>query len=421
LRFVHECNPTDQVLEKIKLDYVKQIESLKEQIANEQLEEFIRKYNQNESCDKQTKFLNIITSNKKNEIFIEVLYHLENSIKFQFEHEEKLSETIAELKSLNENNQFYDIIRILEEHENTLFVTLINSLYRPILGKQISSESILSNNKKDIIHQYELDSHVKDKKYKELQKKSIELYLEKFDQVLLKNCEDGDLFYQYRIQIFNNLLKDTKEKNSEEIEKTLASHLNQQIFSRLKKNNVLKYNIIDSNRLVTIPSTRVKTNFLSIKKLDYFFDKNGRFLIETAKKLNEYSVEVTLGEQKRIYDFSWHNSDQFDENYQMLNDLYTSCRIELFQKAIHEFNHNFTEKNLIEITKHFTYLFRLETLIRLNTKSQIDTIINFLKEFYSIIVDAMFPNTEDQLIISDFILALNSFVSLDDNKKNMKN
>ncbi|CAF4288377.1 unnamed protein product, partial [Rotaria sordida] len=27
----------------------------------------------------------------------------------------------------------------------------------------------------------------------------------------------------------------------------------------------------------------------------------------------------------------------------------------------------------------------------------------------------MFPNTEDQLIISDFILALNSFVSLDDN------
>ncbi|CAF3824772.1 unnamed protein product [Adineta steineri] len=411
LSFVHQSTTTDQVLEKIKIDYVKQIESLRKRIVDNQLEQFLKKYDQNESSDKQIKFLNIIMSDKRDELLLELVYHLETSITFEFEHEPKLSDTIIQLKTLDQEHEFDQLIIILKEHENALLINLVESLYKPILDKQISTESELLNKKKDIIHQYGLDLHQKH------EKKLIELYLAIFDKVLEENSGDGDLFYKKRIEKFNRLLGDIKDKNNETIEEILALHLNRQIFHQLKKSHFFKENIIDSNHSVIIPNNTEVKKIFSSKKLDYFFDKNGRFLTETAEKLNEYSVQVTLNNQEKVYNLSWNNSDEFDEKYQILNDLYASYRIKLFREAIENFKSNFTEtkflSNVKEITKHLTYLFRANTktaLIKLDTPGQIKRTIDFLKDFYSIIVDAMFPNKDDQVILSDFILALDCFL-----------
>ncbi|CAF3851123.1 unnamed protein product [Adineta steineri] len=405
LSFVHESTTTDQVLEKIKIDYLKQIESLRKDTADKQLEQFLNKYNQNESSDKQIKFLEIIISDKKDELLLELLYHLKSSVTFKFEHEQKLSDTIIQLKTLDQEHEFDQLIIILEEHENNLLINLVESLCKPISDKQKSTELELWNKKKNIIHQYGLDLHQKHKK------KLIELYLEIFDKVLEENSDDGDLFYKKRIEMFNLLLEDIKDKSNEEIEETLALHLNQQIFRRLEKSHIFEENIIDSNHSVIIPNNTGVKRIFSSKKFEYFFDKNGRFLTETAEKLNEYSVQVTLNNQEKVYNLSWNNSDEFDEKYQILNDLYASYRIKLFREAIENFKSNFTEtkflSNVIEITKHLTYLFRSNTKTAL-IKS--DTTIDFLKDFYSIVVDAMFPNKDDQVILSDFILALDCFL-----------
>ncbi|CAF3446708.1 unnamed protein product [Rotaria socialis] len=412
LRFAHNSITTDEVLDKMKRHYIEEIESFTKKRADEQLEEFFKKHAANENDDKQTKFLNLLNS-RNDKLLPELFYHLKTSIRFEFEHVQKLSDTINQLNSSNQNGQFDELIILLEEYETSLFVNLIESLYKPIFEKQSSCELKLSNRKKNIMHQYELNLQSQNKQYHQLQKKFIELSLEKFEKVF--NEDKDDLFYQNRIEIFDRLAKDIENKNNDETEQILGSQLNQRVFENLKANTLFEGNIIDSNRSVTIPDRRriKQKSIFNRKKLDYFFDERGRFSSELDNELKRCSVEVNVNNQKQVYDFSWTDADQFDEIYPMINHLYASHRIELFRKAIESFRKKITRENLIEIIKQSAYLFRSEGLIALKPESQISVIIKFIKDFHSIIVDAMFPDQEDQLILSDFLDALNFFETFD--------
>jgi len=412
LSFVHKSVTTDEVLGRIKCHYIEKIESFRKETADKQLEKFLTKHSTSNDDDKQTKLLNLFSSENVT-LLPELFYHLKTNVKFEFEHVKILSDKINQLKSLNENDLFDEIIMILEEYETSLFVNLIESFYKPIFEKQHSCELELVRKKKNIIHQYELRLQSQSKTYHKLEKKFIEFCLEKIDEFFNEN--NDDLFYEDRMKLFGQLEKQVQNKSNDEIEQIVCSELNQRIFEKLTSNTVFEGQIIDSNRSVTIPNRRIKQHqtFFNQKKLDDFFDEHGRFSSELAKELNRCSVQVKLNNQKQVYDFNWTDAVEFDEIFPMINQLYASRRIELFQEAIKGFRKKVTSENIIDIIKHATYLFRFEGLIELKTESQIGMIIQFIKELHSTIINVMFPNRKDQCILSDFCNALNFFETFD--------
>ncbi|CAF2062536.1 unnamed protein product, partial [Rotaria magnacalcarata] len=304
-------------------------------------------------------------------------------ITFESKHEDSLSRTIGVLLSSNKKGHFNDLITILEDKEYVLICSLLEPLYRKALDKQKLNERTLFNYKQDIINAYNINKDASDKKIHELQKTLIDLYLIKYDRILVDNT-DGDLFYLHRIEQFKKLSNEIKDKTNEQIENILAQCINREIFHRLttidehRKEFYFHKDVIDSIGSISIPDSQNTRKHLSRKNLDYFFDKNGVFLKEKAKQLNEYSVIVNLHDGAKIYDCSWSNPNEFQEKYQILIDLYSSYRIDLLREMIRRpLNEQNFQSNLIDIARQVTYLLRVKTedaLIELESNIQIEVI-----------------------------------------------
>ncbi|CAF4544190.1 unnamed protein product, partial [Rotaria magnacalcarata] len=327
-------------------------------------------------------FLTLIQE-KNDQLITAFLYYLKISITFESKHEDSLSRTIGVLLSSNKKGHFNDLITILEDKEYVLICSLLEPLYRKALDKQKLNERTLFNYKQDIINAYNINKDASDKKIHELQKTLIDLYLIKYDRILVDNT-DGDLFYLHRIEQFKKLSNEIKDKTNEQIENILAQCINREIFHRLttidehRKEFYFHKDVIDSIGSISIPDSQNTRKHLSRKNLDYFFDKNGVFLKEKAKQLNEYSVIVNLHDGAKIYDCSWSNPNEFQEKYQILIDLYSSYRIDLLREMIRRpLNEQNFQSNLIDIARQVTYLLRVKTedaLIELESNIQIEVI-----------------------------------------------
>ncbi|CAF2119000.1 unnamed protein product [Rotaria magnacalcarata] len=282
-------------------------------------------------------------------------------ITFESKHEDSLSRTIGVLLSSNKKGHFNDLITILEDKEYVLICSLLEPLYRKALDKQKLNERTLFNYKQDIINAYNINKDASDKNIHEVQKTLIDLYLIKYDRILVDNT-DGDLFYLHRIEQFKKLSNEIKDKTNEQIENILAQYINREIFHRL--------------------TTR--------------------------------DEHLNLHDGAKIYDCSWSNPNEFQEKYQILIDLYSSYRIDLFREMIRRpLNEQNFQSNLIDIARQVTYLLGVKTedaLIELESNIQIEAISLFIQEFYNLTIDRMFPSRDEQIVLSDFIFALDYFL-----------
>ncbi|CAF5195313.1 unnamed protein product, partial [Rotaria magnacalcarata] len=71
------------------------------------------------------------------------------------------------------------------------------------------------------------------------------------------------------------------------------------------------------------------------------------------------------------------------------------------------------QSNLIDIARQVTYLLGVKTedaLIELESNIQIEAISLFIQEFYNLTIDRMFPSRDEQIVLSDFIFALDYFL-----------
>jgi len=414
----HNDINTDQVLRKILLAYTERIKLLRKKISDAQLQSFLNRHSKDRDSDISEAFLTLIQE-KNDQLITAFLYYLKISITFESKHEDSLSRTIGVLLSSNKKGHFNDLITILEDKEYVLICSLLEPLYRKALDKQKLNERTLFNYKQDIINAYNINKDASDKKIHELQKTLIDLYLIKYDRILVDNT-DGDLFYLHRIEQFKKLSNEIKDKTNEQIENILAQYINREIFHRLttrdehRKEFYFHKDVIDSIGSISIPDSQNTRKHLSRKNLDYFFDKNGVFLKEKAKQLNEYSVIVNLHDGAKIYDCSWSNPNEFQEKYQILIDLYSSYRIDLFREMIRRpLNEQNFQSNLIDIARQVTYLLGVKTedaLIELESNIQIEAISLFIQEFYNLTIDRMFPSRDEQIVLSDFIFALDYFL-----------
>ncbi|CAF4008353.1 unnamed protein product [Rotaria magnacalcarata] len=343
----HNDINTDQVLRKILLAYTERIKLLRKKISDAQLQSFLNRHSKDRDSDISEAFLTLIQE-KNDQLITAFLYYIKN-------------QTIGVLLSSNKKGHFNDLITILEDKEYVLICSLLEPLYRKALDKQKLNERTLFNYKQDIINAYNINKDASDKNIHEVQKTLIDLYLIKYDRILVDNT-DGDLFYLHRIEQFKKLSNEIKDKTNEQIENILAQYINREIFHRL--------------------TTR--------------------------------DEHLNLHDGAKIYDCSWSNPNEFQEKYQILIDLYSSYRIDLFREMIRRpLNEQNFQSNLIDIARQVTYLLGVKTedaLIELESNIQIEAISLFIQEFYNLTIDRMFPSRDEQIVLSDFIFALDYFL-----------